>query len=190
MASGQSAESVYLVIDELHSYRGTCTEISYTIRAFLDRIGLTRITHNCKLSRRLRPCLPQTDSLFGRLFWSRHKTPPVEVIDGTTQKPVPDARKRSSDFKGNSHRYESRTSTIPMSNAWHAQWQLSSSFPRRMPPRFLTRSDFMMRCSCGDGSQMAHAASKRLTSCPLSLEDIAPDFLIEMWRLPRDIWHA
>jgi len=32
----------FLVIDELHSYRGTGgTEISYTIRAFLDRIGLS-----------------------------------------------------------------------------------------------------------------------------------------------------
>ena len=32
----------YLVVDELHSYRGTGgTEISYTIRAFLDRIGLS-----------------------------------------------------------------------------------------------------------------------------------------------------
>jgi Lhr-like helicase len=32
----------FLVIDELHSYRGTAgTEISYIVRAFLDRIGLT-----------------------------------------------------------------------------------------------------------------------------------------------------
>ncbi|MFC1749149.1 DEAD/DEAH box helicase [Pseudomonadota bacterium] len=31
----------YLVVDELHSYRGTAgTEISYTIKTFLDRIGL------------------------------------------------------------------------------------------------------------------------------------------------------
>ncbi|MBK8204967.1 MAG: hypothetical protein IPK68_22615 [Bdellovibrionales bacterium] len=39
----ESKENVfYLVLDELHSYRGTGgTEISYTIKTFLDRIGLT-----------------------------------------------------------------------------------------------------------------------------------------------------
>ena len=37
-----SDNTFYLVLDELHSYRGTAgTEISYTIRQYLERIGLT-----------------------------------------------------------------------------------------------------------------------------------------------------
>lgn len=82
-----------LVVDELHSYRGTPgTEVAYILRIFLDRIGLTPDSEQLRILSTSASI--QSDSLqFLQEFFGRDKdrfvvieSPPVEVAAGAIAK--------------------------------------------------------------------------------------------------------
>jgi DEAD/DEAH box helicase domain-containing protein len=166
----------YLVIDELHSYRGTGgTEISYTIRAFLDRIGLTPYHPQLQIIA-TSASLSATDgqAFLGDFFGVDTKLRPFQVIDGTTQKPVLDARKAVKRFQGQfaSLRVQNidNADVERLARAMAVEFKLSETNPTKIFDAIGLHDAMLLAAT---EAKMAHAASKRLTSCPLSLEDIA-----------------
>jgi DEAD/DEAH box helicase domain-containing protein len=91
-----------LVIDELHSYRGTGgTEISYTIRAFLDRLGLTPDDPQLQIIATSASLSPKDGQTFLRDFFGCDTaTRPFRVIAGPTQDPNPQSLNLIREFKG------------------------------------------------------------------------------------------
>jgi hypothetical protein len=83
----------YLVIDELHSYRGTGgTEISYTVRAFLDRIGLRPDSPQLQIIATSASLSPTDGQAFlGDFFGCNTAKNPFLVIDGPKQSPKADS---------------------------------------------------------------------------------------------------
>jgi DEAD/DEAH box helicase domain-containing protein len=79
-----------LVIDELHSYRGTGgTEISYTVRAFLNRIGLSPDHPQLQIIATSASLSPTDGQAFlGDFFGSDTVANPFAVISGPSAEPI------------------------------------------------------------------------------------------------------
>ena len=77
----------YLIIDELHSYRGTGgTEISYTIKSFLHRLGLSPNSPQLRIIATSASLSPKNGQKFlSDFFGTDIKDNEFKVIDGTTE---------------------------------------------------------------------------------------------------------
>ncbi len=85
----------YLVIDELHSYRGTGgTEISYTIRSFIQKIGLTPDHPQLQIIATSASLSPENGQTFLSEFFGTSNSKPFRVIDGPAVPPDPNSLKR------------------------------------------------------------------------------------------------
>lgn len=90
-----SSNVFYLVLDELHSYRGTGgTEISYVIKTFLDRIGLTpehpQLRIICTSASLEDSKNGSSDPRFLKDFFGISSTTPIfDTIKGTLDERVP-----------------------------------------------------------------------------------------------------
>jgi len=170
----------YLVIDELHSYRGTGgTEISYTIRAFLDRIGLTPNHPQLQIIA-TSASLSATDGqkFLGDFFGVNTAAQPFRVIDGTTQEPVRAARANvrlfQQHFKNLSGERASDDSIEALATEISRKMDLVEDNATEIFDKIGLHDALILAAAA---AKKAHSASARLTSCPLTMEDIAQHLL-------------
>ncbi len=166
----------YLVIDELHSYRGTGgTEISYTIRAFLDRIGLSPNHPQLQIIATSASLSPTDGQQFlGDFFGADTVKRPFRVIDGTT-KPLVEAA------FGNVKAFQQHFNQLNGEHADNAGIErIAAAMASSMRLRESNATAIFDTLGVHDAlllasmeSRAAHPSSKRLTSCPLTLEDVA-----------------
>lgn len=166
----------YLIIDELHSYRGTGgTEISYTIRAFLDRIGLTPNHPQLQIIA-TSASLSATDGqkFLGDFFGVNTAAQPFRVIDGTTQEPVRAARANvrlfQRHFKNLSGERASDDSIEALATEISRTMDLAEDKATEIFDKIGLHDALILAAAA---AKNAHPASARLTSCPLTMEDIA-----------------
>ena len=96
--AGDSTRKFHLIVDELHSYRGTSgTEVAYILRLLLDRIGLTPNSDQLAI---LATSASVTDTpesrKFLQEFFGRDR---FEIIEGQQKQPTAGARVRMMPFQ-------------------------------------------------------------------------------------------
>ena len=72
--AGDSTRKFFLIVDELHAYRGTSgTEVAYILRLLLDRIGLNPNSDQLAVLATSASVTDTSESphIFARIFWSR-----------------------------------------------------------------------------------------------------------------------
>lgn len=91
-----SSNVFYLLLDELHSYRGTGgTEISYIIKSFINKIGLTPDSPQLQIITTSASLSPGKGQEFLADFFGTNKSSnPFQVIDGLTEEIDIDAKAR------------------------------------------------------------------------------------------------
>jgi Lhr-like helicase len=171
----------YLVIDELHSYRGTAgTEISYIVRAFLDRIGLTPehsqlqiIATSASLDRE------DGQQFLGDFFGVNTKVKPFTLIEGPHVEPKSAAADLTGRFRrefadldegeltsGRIHEFASRMAQM---------LSLKETDPVGIFDRVGLHDAFLIASA---RAKRTHADRENLVSCPLSIGTVA-DFLFD-----------
>jgi DEAD/DEAH box helicase domain-containing protein len=166
----------FLVIDELHSYRGTGgTEISYTIRAFLDRIGLSPDHPQLQIiatSASLSPTDGQT--FLGDFFGADTIARPFAVIDGPCAEPL-----------GSSidvvRRFRDQFSELVKQRPTDERIaQVATNIAATVGLREREPADIFERIGLHDAllvaserARKAHPAADKLKSCPLTVESVA-----------------
>lgn len=166
----------FLVIDELHSYRGTAgTEISYIVRAFLERIGLTPehpqlqiIATSASLARE------DGQQFLGDFFGVNTAAKPFAMIEGPHAAPkassVDAVRKFRSHFAAldegelTSERIGELAST--MARALH----LKETIPVEIFDRIGVHDTLLI---ASDVAKQALPERADLVSCPLSIKAVA-----------------
>lgn len=169
----------YLVIDELHSYRGTGgTEISYTIRAFLERIGLTPNHPQLQIIATSASLSPTDGQQFlGDFFGADTAAVPFEVIDGPCLTPRPTSVEQVRRVR----RHFAELAQAPVTDARIASTTHSIAselgISDRDPGLILEEvgvHDALLVAS--SEARKAHKNGSKLASCPLSSTDIANYF--------------
>ena len=96
--SGDSARKFFLIVDELHSYRGTSgTEVAYILRLLLDRIGLSPHSDQLAILATSASVTDTSESrIFLREFFGRDR---FEIIPGQQTPPTTGARVRMAPFQ-------------------------------------------------------------------------------------------
>ena len=170
------ANRFYLVIDELHSYRGTAgTEISYIVRAFLDRIGLTPehpqlqiIATSASLDRE------DGQQFLGEFFGVDTTRKPFTLIDGPLAEPNPSAIELIERFRKEFAAIDEGEVTSERIN------ELASHMARALSLKETKTVEIFDRVAVHDALLIASAQAKRshqdrenLVSCPLSVTAIA-----------------
>ena len=96
--AGDPTRKFYLIIDELHAYRGTPgTEVAYILRLLLDRIGLDPNSDQLAILATSASVTDTSESrTFLREFFGRDR---FEIVSGQQTPPTPGARVRMAPFQ-------------------------------------------------------------------------------------------
>ena len=96
--AGDPTRKFYLIIDELHTYRGTPgTEVAYILRLLLDRIGLDPNSDQLAILATSASVTDTSESrTFLREFFGRDR---FEIVSGQQTPPTPGARVRMAPFQ-------------------------------------------------------------------------------------------
>jgi len=169
----------YLVIDELHSYRGTGgTEISYTIRAFLERIGLTPNHPQLQIIATSASLSPTDGQQFlGDFFGADTAVAPFKVIDGPCLTPsatsVDRVRQVRSLFAELAQGSVSDATIVSTTKSIASALGISERDPGRILEEVGIHDALLVASS---EARSAHKDASKLASCPLSASDIANFF--------------
>lgn len=171
-----SENRFFLVIDELHSYRGTGgTEISYTIRAFLDRIGL-RPDHPQLQIITTSASLSPTDGqrFLGDFFGADTASRPFQVINGPTAIPKPESvsnvRRLRQQFSAIARAGVSNDAVAQLATQIAAEQRLTLSEPAEIFDH-IGMHDALLISSAK--LRESNPDARRLTSFPMSVESVA-----------------
>jgi len=166
----------FLVVDELHSYRGTGgTEISYTVRAFLDRIGLSPnhpqlqiITTSASLS------AIDGQRFLGDFFGADTVEQPFVVIDGPIAKPVMSSvesvRRFATEFRHLGSVIPSNQTISDLAEKMAREQGIAERETVAVFDR-LGLHDALLIASAE--SMRAHASADKLISYPMTMEAVA-----------------
>jgi Lhr-like helicase len=166
----------FLVIDELHSYRGTGgTEISYTIRAFLDRIGLTPDHPQLQIITTSASLSPTDGQKFlGDFFGADTASRPFEVINGPTASPNPasisNVRPLRAQFAAMARVGMSSDVVEKFAEKIASERRLSLSEPTEIFDHIGLHDALLLTA---ENLRDLHPDAKKLMSCPLSAESVA-----------------
>ena len=166
----------YLVIDELHSYRGTAgTEISYIVRAFLDRIGLTPehpqlqiIATSASLSRE------DGQKFLGQFFGVNTDLAPFTLIEGPQVAPKSSAAELAGKFRRQFAALDEGELTSERIAELASTIALNLGLKDVSPAEIFDSAgihDALLVAS--DQARREHPAKEDLVSCPLSIRDVA-----------------
>jgi len=165
----------FLVIDELHSYRGTAgTEISYTVRAFLDRIGLTPDHPQLQIIA-TSASLPPTDGqkFLSDFFGTKSDVRPFVVIDGPTVLPIPSSidtvRRFQSDFVSLAGQ-ATNDRVVALATKMAMTLGLSDTMPVSVLDSVGVHDALLIASS---RAQSAHPRAGEMSGCPLTIEAVA-----------------
>lgn len=166
----------FLVIDELHSYRGTGgTEISYTVRAFLDRIGLTPGHPQLQIIATSASLSPTDGQKFlGDFFGVDTYAKPFVVIDGPHIAPSAASVEIARQFRPEFAKLAEGEVTNERIVALAEKIADALELPDRAPVSVFDRAglhDALLIAS--ENARRVHRESMSLTSCPLTIRSVA-----------------
>ncbi|MGE0188130.1 MAG: DEAD/DEAH box helicase [Steroidobacteraceae bacterium] len=168
----------FLVIDELHSYRGTGgTEISYTIRALLNRIGLAPDHPQLQIITTSASLSPTEGQKFlGDFFGCDTAKKQFEVINGPTASPDPlsvsNVRQLRSRFAAMGRTAITNDVVEKLAKDVASDRQLPLSRPTDIFDHIGLHDALLLT---GAKLRKLHPDAKRLISFPLSIESISAE---------------
>jgi DEAD/DEAH box helicase domain-containing protein len=166
----------FLVIDELHSYRGTGgTEISHTIRAFIDRIGLTPSHPQLQIiatSASLSPT--EGEKFLSEFFGTQSGVQRFEVIDGPAEsvdaRALKLAQSLTPDLEQLARQEICEADVEALSQAIARKGQIDAASASEVFERAHLHDALIL---AAERAKTQHPEAQRLTSYPLTVNDIA-----------------
>jgi hypothetical protein len=165
-----------LVIDELHSYRGTGgTEISYIVRAFLERIGLTPDHPQLQIIATSASLSPTSGHDFlADFFGTSREGTPFSVIDGPCVPPKASAPANVSQFRTQFAQLAREGATnervAKLAGLLGAHFGLRELSPTQVFDEIGIHDALVL---AADRLRAEHADAPHLISCPLTVLSVA-----------------
>lgn len=166
----------FLVIDELHSYRGTGgTEISYIIRSFIQKLGLTPDDPQLQIIATSASLSPTDGQKFlSEFFGTDEGKHPFRIINGPAIEPdpksVPRMRSASADFASFAQSDREEADLAKLINNLSTRHGVAGSTTQEKVEG-LGLHDALLLTS--EAARSKHPESDKLTSYPLRLQEIS-----------------
>lgn len=165
----------YLVIDELHSYRGTGgTEISYIIKSFIERIGLTPNHPQLQIIATSASLSPENGQRFLSEFFGTNEKIPFRVINGPpadiNPKSFSTVKAAKNDFANFYRNGSTEEGLITLVNQVARVNGLAKSTVSDLIESIGFHDALLM---ASDEAKALHPESDKLTGYPLRLEEIS-----------------
>jgi hypothetical protein len=157
----------YLVLDELHSYRGTGgTEISYIIKSFIRKIGLTPDHKQLRIICTSASLSPETGQKFLKDFFGTSE--PFEIINGPVEKKDPDSIIKVKKLR------DALIQVTKDSDYKKFYNHLEKTFAEKDSKKLFLKSGLVdSLLSISEELKRTHEHNDRITSYPLTISDIA-----------------